>query len=318
MVMVSNPRACHRARDTRRTDMTTRSPRTILAFSAAMALTVAALAPTAALAKGPNGDGSGTCDGDCTSDTPQAQVQARDGSGSQAQNDDRNATQARNSNAARNVQSNAATNTRSNRNLNANRNTNTTTKANGNGQNAKQNARTGAGQGPNEDGQRGPGTCDDCAAEMGVLSDEQKDGLLYMAEEEKLAHDIYAAFADQYGVPIFSNIAESEATHQAAVAVAIERYGLADLDLPTAAGVFESEPLNLLYGSLLAEGSTSLEAAIGVGVQIEELDIADLETRMAALQTSEPGVYSAPDVYELYSHLLAGSENHLEAFQGWQ
>jgi hypothetical protein len=27
---------------------------------------------------------------------------------------------------------------------------------------------------------------------------------------------------------------------------------------------------------------------------------------------------SAPDVYEMYSHLLAGSQNHLAAFEGWQ
>ena len=36
---------------------------------------------------------------------------------------------------------------------------------------------------------------------MGTLTPEQEAGLLFMANEEKLAHDVYAAFAEQYGVP---------------------------------------------------------------------------------------------------------------------
>jgi len=295
--------------------MTTRSPRTILAFSAATALTVAALAPTAVLAKGPYGDGSGSCDGDCTSDTPQLQVQARNGSGG----DQANRTQA-NAGGGGQVQARSnADNTAQTRNGNAGRNANT--KANGNGQNAK----SGAGNGPNEDGQRGPGTCDDCTAEMGTLTDEQAAGLVFMANEEKMAHDVYAAFADQYGVRIFSNIAESEAMHQEAVDVVLERYGLENpvADLP--AGEFSDPMIASLYDTLIEQGSASLEEAIGVGVIIEETDIADLESRMADLVTSAPELESsteglkssAPDVHEMYSHLQAASQNHLSAFEGW-
>ena len=76
----------------------------------------------------------------------------------------------------------------------------------------------------------------------------------------------------------------------------------------------------------MERGSASLEEAIAVGVLIEETDIADLEARMAELETTELETTeletteletTAPDVHQLYSHLLAGSQNHLAAFESW-
>ena len=46
-----------------------------------------------------------------------------------------------------------------------------------------------------------------------------------------------------------------------------------------------------------------------MGVLIEETDIADLEERMVGLEES------APDVYNMYSHLLTASGHHLAAFE---
>jgi hypothetical protein len=286
--------------------MLTRPSRTVLALSATLALTISALAPTAALAKGP-GD-NGDCDGDCTADQPQAQqVRARDGSGSGSSQ----STQTKaNAGGGGQVQARAGNdgnaqaqnkNTQQNRNVQQNKN------VNGTGQNAK----SGAGQGPNDDGQRGPGTCDECDAEMGTLTDEQAAGVLFMANEEKLAHDVYSVFADQYGLRVFANIANAEARHQQAVKVTLERYGLEDTAFGLATGEFSDPAIASLYATLIERGSASLEEAIAVGVLIEETDIADLQARMVELETT------APDVYQMYSHLLAGSQNHLEAFEGW-
>ena len=58
-----------------------------------------------------------------------------------------------------------------------------------------------------------------------------------------------------------------------------------------------------------AEDKLSLEEALAVGVLIEETDIADLIERLAGLEET------APDVHNMYSHLLTGSEHHLAAFQ---
>ncbi|MCA9478045.1 MAG: DUF2202 domain-containing protein, partial [Nanoarchaeota archaeon] len=50
------------------------------------------------------------------------------------------------------------------------------------------------------------------------LSDTDVSGLLFMREEEKLAHDVYITLYDQWGLQIFSNIASSEQTHTDGVA----------------------------------------------------------------------------------------------------
>ncbi|MEZ4737513.1 MAG: DUF2202 domain-containing protein [Caldilineaceae bacterium] len=49
------------------------------------------------------------------------------------------------------------------------------------------------------------------------LSTTERDALLYMREEEKLAHDVYVTLAEQWQLPIFSNIANSETTHTEAI-----------------------------------------------------------------------------------------------------
>ena len=137
------------------------------------------------------------------------------------------------------------------------------------------------------------------------------DGLAFMREEEKLAHDVYALFglmyADQHpGSNVFSRIAASEQRHTDAVLGLLEAYGLPD---PAYAdpGVFRDEDLQALYNTLVAVGSEGLTQALGVGVVIEQKDMEDI---VEAIEIS----LGYADIVQVYSNLLAGSENHLEAF----
>ena len=45
------------------------------------------------------------------------------------------------------------------------------------------------------------------------MTQAEKDGLILMREEEKLARDVYLHSFDLYGVQIFSNISNAEQTH---------------------------------------------------------------------------------------------------------
>jgi hypothetical protein len=139
----------------------------------------------------------------------------------------------------------------------------------------------------------------------GQLSDTEIEGLLYMREEEKLARDVYLTLYEAWGVPIFQNIARSEAAHMAAVGTLIDRYGLAD---PATGdiGVFTDPTLQALYDQLVAEGRQSLANALRVGAAIEEIDILDLQERLA--QTDRA------DIALVYENLMKGSRNHLRAF----
>ncbi len=304
-----------------------RSPRTILALSAVVALSAAALAPTAAFAKGP-GPGDGSCGADCPNDQAQLQqrAQAQDGTGGQVLQRARArdgsaqqaATQARagggqqvqaraagGGNVARNR---AATNDRGRNavqknNRNANRNANRTAAA-------AAGAGQGLGRGPDGEWQQDPGECPQCTAEMGTLTPEQEIGLVYMANEEKMAHDVYAAFAEKYGLRTFERIADSEARHQLAVRTVLERYGIEDTTADLLAGEFSDPAIAELYEKLMEQGLLSLEDALAAAVLIEQTDIADLEQYLTGLEEE-----MAPDVFQLYSQLQTASGYHRAAFE---
>ncbi len=141
--------------------------------------------------------------------------------------------------------------------------------------------------------------------QISPLSDAEIEGILYMREEEKLARDVYLTLYEVWGLPVFENIARSEASHMEAVRTLIDRYGLAD---PAAAevGVFTNPTLQGLYDQLVADGRTSLADALRVGAAIEEIDILDLQERLA--QTDQA------DIELVYENLMKGSRNHLRAF----
>ena len=138
------------------------------------------------------------------------------------------------------------------------------------------------------------------------LSDTQKDGLIFMAEEEKVARDVYLHLAKSWDVEVFSNIAKSEQKHMDAVEKLLSRYELKIPSTIETEGKFENQELQSLYDELIIKGDTSLIDALNVGIAIEEKDIADLEE---LLDQEVPR-----DVERSYGRLLGGSFNHLNAF----
>ncbi|NPA22666.1 MAG: DUF2202 domain-containing protein [Candidatus Micrarchaeota archaeon] len=139
------------------------------------------------------------------------------------------------------------------------------------------------------------------------ITEEEIEGLIYMLQEEKLARDVYLTLYEKWGAQIFYNIAQSEQRHMDAVLAVMEAYGIENPLPSDDRGVFRDQMFVDLYNQLVEEGSQSLEAALQVGIKIEELDIADLEERMA--------VVTNPEILRVYQNLEAGSENHLRAFK---
>lgn len=136
------------------------------------------------------------------------------------------------------------------------------------------------------------------------LNEQQEADLIFMYEEEKLAHDLYAEFAEQWNSRVFANIADSETRHMAAIARLLDKY---DLEVETLdRGEFNNQELAELYDELLEKGQQSYEAALEVGKEVELIDIEDLETKAAR---------ATPDVEIVFSNLKAGSYNHLAAFE---
>ena len=88
---------------------------------------------------------------------------------------------------------------------------------------------------------------------MGTLTAAQRTELAAMAEEEKVAHDLYVALAAKYpAAPQFANIAKAELQHLTAVRTVMTRYGIADPTAGFADGKFKSAAFQTLYNDLLA------------------------------------------------------------------
>lgn len=147
------------------------------------------------------------------------------------------------------------------------------------------------------------------SAAQGTLTAAQEATAQAMAEEEKLAGDLYQAFADRYPAAIFDRIGAAEDQHLAAVRTVLERYGLSDPTAGKPAGQFATASVQATYDRLLAQGLASQAAALSVAEQVEQTDIADLQRAAAGLD--------APDVAMVYRHLLAASRQHLAAFTAW-
>ena len=138
------------------------------------------------------------------------------------------------------------------------------------------------------------------------LSDVEKDHLLLMREEEKLARDVYQAMNAKWSHRTFSNISKSEQQHMDSLKVLLDKYGIPDPAAGRKPGEFTNQKLQELYTQLVQKGSQSLNDALAVGVEIEKLDIADLEDAISKTTHS--------DVTLVYKNLLRGSNNHLKAF----
>lgn len=168
------------------------------------------------------------------------------------------------------------------------------------------------GRGMNGNGMQGRGMQHASMQGSGITygttaSDAETATLLHMVEEEKLAHDVYVALADETGLQVFDRIAVSEARHTDAVRALLDARGIDDPTAGAAAGEFTDPAFDQLYADLVAQGAVSTDDALQVGVQIEQLDIADLKVAIAETDQA--------DIDTVYGNLLTASGHHLTAFE---
>ena len=162
------------------------------------------------------------------------------------------------------------------------------------------------------------------------LTQELKDGLAYMGNEERLAYDLYTNLYNYYfnnGIVIkqLTNIANnSEIKHIALVQEMVRRYNITDDQLtdvnssapgssvtiqqmPTAQ--YDLESIQNLYDSLYNLGTVDTASALKVGCMVEVTDINDLNNYIQKAEEVE-----AYDIQEGFKVLRAGSYNHYWSF----
>lgn len=138
------------------------------------------------------------------------------------------------------------------------------------------------------------------------INDDEARDLVFIREEEKLAHDVYTMMYDLWQKQIFANIAASEQKHMDAVLQLLVHYSITDPVDSNPVGVFVNEDIQALYDDLMTKGSLSLIDALEVGVIIEQTDIEDISAALA--RTDEVRIT------RVYEHLIEGSNNHLSSF----
>lgn len=138
------------------------------------------------------------------------------------------------------------------------------------------------------------------------ITADERSGLLYMLEEEKLARDVYIYLDNLWEAEQFTNIQNSEDNHMNAIASILDQQKVTYTILPQ--GQFENPALQDLYYDLISTGSADLLSALHVGATIEDLDIVDLDEYIQNTSNTS--------IIDTYESLKCGSRNHLRSYVG--
>ena len=140
------------------------------------------------------------------------------------------------------------------------------------------------------------------------LTEDQKDMLFFIYQEEKLARDVCITLSkihkDEF---TFTFMQIEEQKHVDSARELCNTYGVktsyADEGL---VGKFESPVLQTLYAACIEKGKRSLHDALEVGEFIEMTDIEELEQASIGMPN---------DIVQVYEKLKQGNLNHLNALQ---
>jgi len=140
-----------------------------------------------------------------------------------------------------------------------------------------------------------------------AISSREKEGLLFIWEEEKAARDLYTSLYEKDNLSIFLDLTRSEQSHMDQARAIIDKYALTipGKDEP---GIFQNQTLQKVHDELLAKGLQSDQDALKVAASFEEISIMDLEKELDATHTE--------DIRTMYQGLLAGSRKHLRSYVG--
>lgn len=163
-------------------------------------------------------------------------------------------------------------------------------------------------------------------APLSVLSQDLKDAITYMYNEEGLAYDVYMNIYNELNtsqsikVPQLYNIAmNSETKHIEEVNNLAVRYDLNMTQYPDTDETYSIEgigdgnysvgTIQDLYNLLYDKGITSKQDALEVGCMVEVVDIDDLDEYIRLAEES-----SASDVLTAFNILISGSYKHYWTF----
>ena len=95
-----------------------------------------------------------------------------------------------------------------------------------------------------------------------ALTSREKEGLIFIWEEEKVARDLYASLHEKNNLSIFMDLMRSEQSHMDQAKAIIDKYGLSTPG-EGEPGTFQNQTLQEIYDRLLREGLPSMKMLCG-------------------------------------------------------
>ena len=160
------------------------------------------------------------------------------------------------------------------------------------------------------------------------LTQDNKDDLAFMGNEERLAYNVYMYLYDYHGDSIdqlYNISTNSETYHINIVRQLVEKYNITEDDLtildtnPVASSStsqddlpsdkYDIDDIQNLYDYLIDKGKNSTQDALEVGCMVEVTDINDLNDKIDNAEAS-----GAQDLIDGFNILRDGSYNHYWAF----
>lgn len=141
-----------------------------------------------------------------------------------------------------------------------------------------------------------------------LLTQEQKDMLFFIYQEEKVARDVYRTLSKIHeNEGTFAMMDRVEQMHLECAKGLCDRYGVETSKVNEEhVGQFESPVLQTLYDECIEKGKSSLIDALEVGEFLETTDITELEQASIGMPS---------DVVYVYNKLKNKNITHLGAFQ---
>jgi len=137
------------------------------------------------------------------------------------------------------------------------------------------------------------------------MNNKEKQDLLDMALEEKMAYDFYYTMYNKWNIPMFNRRMNAKMHHKNRLVQMIEKYELTNPVNDQEIGKYKNSRIQKLYNELLNKGQKSLKDALIAAANLEEMDIVALKK---AIDNTDNA-----DLRLVYKNLTRGSEHHLKA-----
>jgi hypothetical protein len=144
------------------------------------------------------------------------------------------------------------------------------------------------------------------------LSNIEKEGLLSLAEVQKMHRDVYDAIASETGQELFATLSEKDARLMEKLSVKIDKYGLPNPLIELGAGEYEDAGVQNTYNQFMRTSSFGLDEMLDFATAMEEDFI-------NAVRAQKSSVVGNADIVQLYDEMLTEANIQIDILDsGWE